>query len=44
MAKNYTTPDFDVTSYDVADVIALDFGGMEGDDLFNPSNTGTEED
>lgn len=46
MAKKYFTPDFDVTSYDIKDIITATVGDtMEGDDVFgNPSNTGTDYD
>lgn len=35
MTKTYTTPDFDVTVYDIKDILTLDIGGgMDGDDEF----------
>ena len=35
MTKKYLTPDFDVTAYDIKDILTVDIGGgMDGDDLF----------
>lgn len=36
MAKKYLTPDFDVTAYDIKDILTIDIGGgMDGDDEFD---------
>ena len=43
MAKKYLTPDFDVTAYDINDVLTLDFGGMDGDDVISWPGTDYDE-
>ena len=42
MAKKYLTPDFDVTAYDISDIITVNFGDGDPDEEFggNMSFTG----